>query len=114
VQTVFDGGMATCFAYGQTGSGKTHTMVGDLHGKKPNCKRGIYAMTATDVFEFLNSTRYSSLNLSVYVSFFEIYGGKVNITGGGFFVRAVSSPFRRPPGVRFVGQQSPVKGARRR
>jgi kinesin family member 2/24 len=26
VQTIFDGGMATCFAYGQTGSGKTHTM----------------------------------------------------------------------------------------
>lgn len=24
VQTLFEGGMATCFAYGQTGSGKTH------------------------------------------------------------------------------------------
>ena len=24
VQTIFEGGMATCFAYGQTGSGKTH------------------------------------------------------------------------------------------
>ena len=30
VQTIFDGGMATCFAYGQTGSGKTHTMGGDF------------------------------------------------------------------------------------
>merc|ERR1712032_935800 len=26
VQSIFEGGMATCFAYGQTGSGKTHTM----------------------------------------------------------------------------------------
>lgn len=24
VQSMFEGGMATCFAYGQTGSGKTH------------------------------------------------------------------------------------------
>lgn len=30
MQTIFDGGMATCFAYGQTGSGKTHTMGGDF------------------------------------------------------------------------------------
>lgn len=29
VQTIFEGGMATCFAYGQTGSGKTHTMGGE-------------------------------------------------------------------------------------
>ncbi|CAG0905153.1 unnamed protein product [Cyprideis torosa] len=29
IQTIFDGGMATCFAYGQTGSGKTHTMGGN-------------------------------------------------------------------------------------
>jgi len=24
VESIFEGGMATCFAYGQTGSGKTH------------------------------------------------------------------------------------------
>lgn len=24
MQSIFEGGMATCFAYGQTGSGKTH------------------------------------------------------------------------------------------
>ena len=24
VESIFDGGMSTCFAYGQTGSGKTH------------------------------------------------------------------------------------------
>ncbi len=34
VQTIFEGGMATCFAYGQTGSGKTHTMGGDFQVKK--------------------------------------------------------------------------------
>merc|ERR1719234_1241278 len=30
VQSIFEGGMATCFAYGQTGSGKTHTMGGEF------------------------------------------------------------------------------------
>lgn len=28
IETVFEGGCATCFAYGQTGSGKTYTMIG--------------------------------------------------------------------------------------
>lgn len=77
VKTVFDGGMATCFAYGQTGSGKTHTMGGDFHGKTQDCKKGIYAMAAKDVFRFLNSPNYSPLNLVVTASFFEIYSGKV-------------------------------------
>lgn len=27
VQSIFEGGMATCFAYGQTGSGKTHVSL---------------------------------------------------------------------------------------
>ena len=27
VQTIFEGGKATCFAYGQTGSGKTHVSI---------------------------------------------------------------------------------------
>jgi len=69
--------MATCFAYGQTGSGKTHTMGGDFHGKTQDCKKGIYAMAAKDVFRFLNSPNYSPLNLVVTASFFEIYSGKV-------------------------------------
>ncbi|CAI6352872.1 unnamed protein product [Macrosiphum euphorbiae] len=77
VKTIFDGGMATCFAYGQTGSGKTHTMGGDFHGKTQDCKKGIYAMAAKDVFRFLNSPSYSPLNLVVTASFFEIYSGKV-------------------------------------
>ncbi|KAF3858274.1 hypothetical protein F7725_011475 [Dissostichus mawsoni] len=44
VQSIFDGGMATCFAYGQTGSGKTHTMGGDFTGKQQNSSKGIYAL----------------------------------------------------------------------
>lgn len=77
VQTIFEGGMATCFAYGQTGSGKTHTMGGEFNGKVQDCKNGIYAMAAKDVFATLNGPRYRSLNLVVSASFFEIYSGKV-------------------------------------
>lgn len=72
--------MATCFAYGQTGSGKTHTMGGEFNGKIQDCKNGIYAMAAKDVFTYLNSPRYRSLNLVISASFFEIYSGKVCIT----------------------------------
>ncbi|XP_032529297.1 kinesin-like protein Klp10A isoform X3 [Danaus plexippus] len=77
VQTIFEGGMATCFAYGQTGSGKTHTMGGDFQGKMQDCKKGIYAMAARDVFAYLRSPKYRPLNLIVSASFFEIYSGKV-------------------------------------
>ncbi|XP_062701269.1 kinesin-like protein Klp10A isoform X2 [Aedes albopictus] len=77
VQTIFEGGMATCFAYGQTGSGKTHTMGGDFNGKVQDCKNGIYAMAAKDVFDYLYSPKYNHLNLVVSASFFEIYSGKV-------------------------------------
>lgn len=31
VQSIFEGGMATCFAYGQTGSGKTHVRLDSSH-----------------------------------------------------------------------------------
>ncbi|KAK0178250.1 hypothetical protein PV328_002220 [Microctonus aethiopoides] len=77
VQTIFEGGMATCFAYGQTGSGKTHTMGGDFNGKTQDCKKGIYAMAAKDVFKYLKSPKYRPLNLVISASFFEIYSGKV-------------------------------------
>lgn len=69
--------MATCFAYGQTGSGKTHTMGGEFNGKVQDCKNGIYAMAAKDVFSYLHNSRYRNLNLVVSASFFEIYSGKV-------------------------------------
>ncbi|XP_077471775.1 kinesin-like protein KIF2C isoform X2 [Stigmatopora argus] len=77
VQNIFEGGMATCFAYGQTGSGKTHTMGGDFTGKQQNCAKGIYALAAHDVFAYLSHWKYADLDLSAYVSFFEIYNGKV-------------------------------------
>lgn len=71
--------MATCFAYGQTGSGKTHTMGGEFNGKIQDCKGGIYAMAANDVFSLLNSPKYRNLNLVVSATFFEIYSGKVSL-----------------------------------
>uniref|UniRef100_T1J371 Kinesin-like protein n=1 Tax=Strigamia maritima TaxID=126957 RepID=T1J371_STRMM len=77
VQTIFEGGMATCFAYGQTGSGKTHTMGGDFIGNIQDHSKGIYALTAGDVFMLQNSSKYKNLNLAVSASFFEIYCGKV-------------------------------------
>uniref|UniRef100_A0A8C0KVC1 Kinesin-like protein n=1 Tax=Canis lupus dingo TaxID=286419 RepID=A0A8C0KVC1_CANLU len=77
VQTIFEGGKATCFAYGQTGSGKTHTMGGDLSGKAQNASKGIYAMASRDVFILKNQPRYQNLGLEVYVTFFEIYNGKL-------------------------------------
>uniref|UniRef100_A0A8C4ZLI5 Kinesin-like protein n=1 Tax=Gadus morhua TaxID=8049 RepID=A0A8C4ZLI5_GADMO len=77
VYAAFEGSMATCFAYGQTGSGKTHTMGGDFRGKNQNSSTGIYYFAARDVFSLLSHRKYSHLNLSPYVSFFEIYNSKV-------------------------------------
>ncbi|KAG8345082.1 Microtubule binding Kinesin motor domain [Trypanosoma vivax] len=65
IETVFDGGCATCFAYGQTGSGKTYTMLGK------NDQEGIYLMAARDLYSRLEP------GMSIMVSFFEIYGGKL-------------------------------------
>lgn len=79
VQTIFEGGMATCFAYGQTGSGKTHTMGGDFHGKSQDSSKGIYGLAARDVFKFLKSPKYRNDDLIVTASFFEIYSGKVSV-----------------------------------
>ncbi|XP_009466437.1 PREDICTED: kinesin-like protein KIF2C [Nipponia nippon] len=77
VETIFEGGKATCFAYGQTGSGKTHTMGGDFSGRAQDASKGIYAFASQDVFLLLNQPRYRSQDLEVYVTFFEIYNGKV-------------------------------------
>ncbi|XP_023015640.1 kinesin-like protein Klp10A [Leptinotarsa decemlineata] len=75
VKTVFQGGFATCFAYGQTGSGKTYTMSGNLADPKA---RGIYALTAADIFKEVHSQKYKHSALSVSCSFFEIYVKKVS------------------------------------
>ena len=66
VDTVFEGGRATCFAYGETGSGKTHTMIG--HVNEP----GLYCLAATDMFNRLECE-----TQAIEVSFYEIYGGKL-------------------------------------
>lgn len=77
VRHIFEGGMATCFAYGQTGSGKTHTMGGVFTGKQQNCRDGIYALAAGDVFEYIRHPKYARLGLTVSCSFFELYGTRV-------------------------------------
>ncbi|GBN23733.1 Kinesin-like protein KIF2A [Araneus ventricosus] len=78
VQTLFEGGMATCFAYGQTGSGKTHTMAGDFISKSSqDCSKGIYALSTREMFALLNSPQYRHEGFTVCCSFFEIYSGKV-------------------------------------
>lgn len=61
VDFVIGGGRATVFAYGQTGSGKTHTMM------------GIQKFIADDLFQLLEA---ADENLQVFLSFFEIYGGR--------------------------------------
>ncbi|XP_018424545.1 PREDICTED: kinesin-like protein KIF24 [Nanorana parkeri] len=70
IQHVFNGGNATCFAYGQTGAGKTYTMIGTQ--KNP----GLYALAARDIFRLLESTQ-PSKDLSVWISFYEIYCGQL-------------------------------------
>jgi len=54
-------------------------MGGEFNGKVQDCKNGIYAMAAKDVFVTLNMPRYRSMNLVVSASFFEIYSGKVSV-----------------------------------
>lgn len=77
IRTMFEGGNATCFAYGQTGSGKTHTMGGEFCGKVQDCRGGIYAMAARDVFEEVSRPEYRQMGAKITCSFFEIYGSKV-------------------------------------
>ncbi|NXI65443.1 KIF2A protein, partial [Anseranas semipalmata] len=77
VETIFQGGMASCFAYGQTGSGKTYTMRGSFSSKNSECSKGIYILVAEDVFRRLQDPSCQKLELQVYGAFFEIYGGKV-------------------------------------
>lgn len=63
VEFILNKGIVTCFAYGQTGSGKTFTM------------RGIQQAVIHDLFKFA-STKYKSMGLKFYLSFYEIYGGR--------------------------------------
>ncbi|KAG7274595.1 hypothetical protein CRUP_029236 [Coryphaenoides rupestris] len=56
---------------------ENQTMGGDFRGKHQNSTTGIYFLAAQEVFSLLNHRKHSSLNLSPYVSFFEIYNSKV-------------------------------------
>lgn len=64
VPIIFQRTKATCFAYGQTGSGKTFTM-------KP-----LPLKASRDILRLMHHT-YRSQGFQLFVSFFEIYGGKL-------------------------------------
>lgn len=69
-------GKVTCFAYGQTGSGKTFTMMGPTPGTNGQISTpGMYLLSGFDLFNQLNSDEYK--HLQVFVSFYEIYCGKL-------------------------------------
>jgi kinesin family protein 2/24 len=55
-------GIITCFAYGQTGSGKTYTM------------KGIQTYSINSLYQ---SAVKSKKKFDFYISFFEIYGGRL-------------------------------------
>ncbi|KAF7843345.1 kinesin-like protein KIN-13B [Senna tora] len=64
VPIIFQRTKATCFAYGQTGSGKTYTM-------KP-----LPLKASRDILRLMYHT-YRNQGFQLFVSFFEIYGGKL-------------------------------------
>lgn len=65
IPTIFQRTKATCFAYGQTGSGKTFTM-------KPLPLRA-----AEDLVRLLHQPVYRNQRFKLWLSYFEIYGGKL-------------------------------------
>jgi kinesin family protein 2/24 len=67
IDCAFSGAKITCFAYGQTGSGKTYTMLGHPTHHIP----GLYLLASHDIFKKL------PLSHSIWVSFYEIYCGKL-------------------------------------
>ena len=70
ISTVFNSGRGTCFAYGQTGSGKTYTM------------EPLPLRAAQDIFQ-VSETVPEFRDITLHVSCFEIYGGKVfDLLGG--------------------------------
>jgi len=60
---VTQGGRATVFAYGQTGSGKTYSM------------QGIQVHVVEDLFRLITTDK-AYAQMRVFVSYFEIYGGR--------------------------------------
>ncbi|KAI6679475.1 hypothetical protein NL676_033356 [Syzygium grande] len=64
VPLIFNRTKATCFAYGQTGSGKTYTM------------QPLPLKASQDILRLMHHT-YQNQGFQLFVSFFEIYGGKL-------------------------------------
>ncbi|XP_022721932.1 kinesin-like protein KIN-13A [Durio zibethinus] len=65
IPTIFQRTKATCFAYGQTGSGKTFTM------------QPLPLRAAQDLVRILHQPVYCNQRFKLWLSFFEIYGGKL-------------------------------------
>ncbi|XP_010269545.1 PREDICTED: kinesin-like protein KIN-13A [Nelumbo nucifera] len=65
IPTIFQRTKATCFAYGQTGSGKTFTM------------QPLPLRAAEDLVRLLNQPTYRNQRFRLWLSYFEIYGGKL-------------------------------------
>lgn len=64
VPLIFERTKATCFAYGQTGSGKTYTM------------QPLPLKASHDILRLMHYN-YRNQGFQLFVSFFEIYGGKL-------------------------------------
>lgn len=65
IPTIFQRTKATCFAYGQTGSGKTFTM------------QPLPLRAAEDLVRLLHQPVYRNQRFKLWLSYFEIYGGKL-------------------------------------
>uniref|UniRef100_A0A5B7AI30 Kinesin-like protein n=1 Tax=Davidia involucrata TaxID=16924 RepID=A0A5B7AI30_DAVIN len=65
IPIIFQRTKATCFAYGQTGSGKTFTM------------QPLPLRAAEDLVRILHQPIYRNQRFKLWLSFFEIYGGKL-------------------------------------
>ena len=78
IEGCFQGYSASILAYGQTGSGKTFTMMGpeNVGSNNTSTQSGLYALAAKDIFHMIQSSEHYR-DLQIYVSFFEIYGGKL-------------------------------------
>ncbi|KAJ9700015.1 hypothetical protein PVL29_005718 [Vitis rotundifolia] len=65
IPIIFQRTKATCFAYGQTGSGKTFTM------------QPLPLRAAEDLVRLLHQPTYRNQRFKLWLSYFEIYGGKL-------------------------------------
>ncbi|XP_077226818.1 kinesin-like protein KIN-13A [Tasmannia lanceolata] len=65
IPTIFQRTKATCFAYGQTGSGKTFTM------------QPLPLKAVEDIVRLLRHPTYRNQRFKLWLSYFEIYGGKL-------------------------------------